>query len=386
VAALVLGTLLQALSLAPGAPPVAAGGSPSAAAVRAKLARIRAQIERERALRALHERQQAQAQAAFTVALTRFSQARSELAALGQRLAALGAREGLARARLAAAERAAAVARRRLRATEIGWQEEGALGPLAILLGAPSLDAFFSRLYMVDELIGYQGVQMRQLSEALARAAREERIVAAQVRAIAAAEARARVAAATIQREGAVERAAMAHDAALVQADSGALEQLEEASANLVQILEQERHASTVAPAAVGQALHDIRFQWPVVGPITSPFGMRLDPVMHQWWLHTGIDIGVPEGTPVHAACGGSVLYSGWMTGYGNVVIIDCGNGISTLYAHAESLLVHVGETVSQGQEIDLAGMTGWATGPHVHFEIRVNGKPINPLPYLPGG
>lgn len=364
----------------------AAAAGPSPAALRAKIARLRQEIAREKALRAQHEAQAAGAYAAFTAALQRFSQARATLAALGQRMAAVSQREAAARVALAAARRSAARARRRLAAVEIGWQEAGAFGPLTLLLSAHSLDDFLARLYMVDRVIGFQGREVRALAAAEARARREEGRLRSTIRTLAEEEAQARAAASELARQGAAERAAMARDRALVRADSGALEQLEEASANLVQILEQELHASTVASADVGRALNDVRFAWPVHGPITSPFGMRLDPVMHQWWLHTGIDIGVAEGTPVDAACAGTVLYSGWMTGYGNVVIIDCGHGISTLYAHAETLLVHVGESVVQGQEIDLAGMTGWATGPHVHFEIRVNGKPINPLPYLPGG
>lgn len=358
----------------------------SVATVKVKLGNLRQQIARERQIQALRQAQASSAYAGFHQAVLAFDASQARLNALGQELATLAAEESRARAALAAADHSAAVARGRLRATEIGWQEEGALGPFALLLGAHSLSAFFARLYEVNQVIGYQGAQMHSLALSIARAKAQSRLLARQARSAAAAQAAAHAAAASIQRQGQVERAAMAHDKALVAAASGTLEQLEEASAALVRILEQQRHASTVAVAQVGQSLRNVRFQWPVNGPITSPFGMRLDPVTHQYWLHSGVDIGVPAGTPVHAACGGTVLYSGWMTGYGNVVILDCGQGISTLYAHAETLLVQVGQAVAQGQEIDLAGMTGWATGPHLHFEIRVNGTPINPLPYLPGG
>lgn len=116
---------------------------------------------------------------------------------------------------------------------------------------------------------------------------------------------------------------------------------------------------------------------WPVSGPITSGFGMR-------WGrMHEGIDIAVPSGTPVHAAASGTVIYAAWMTGYGNLVVLDHGNGLATAYAHNSSLLVSLGQHVSQGQKISLSGSTGHSTGPHVHFEVRVNGVAVDPLGYL---
>ena len=99
--------------------------------------------------------------------------------------------------------------------------------------------------------------------------------------------------------------------------------------------------------------------------------------------MHEGIDIAVPSGTPVHAAAAGTVIYAGWMTGYGNLVVLDHGNGLATAYAHNSSLLVSVGQHVSQGQTISLSGSTGHSTGPHVHFEVRVNGVAVDPLLYL---
>jgi murein DD-endopeptidase MepM/ murein hydrolase activator NlpD len=116
---------------------------------------------------------------------------------------------------------------------------------------------------------------------------------------------------------------------------------------------------------------------WPVAGPVTSGFGSR-------WGrMHEGIDIGVPEGTPVHAAAAGTVIYAGWMSGYGNIVVIDHGNGISTAYAHNSQLIVGQSATVGKGFVIALSGNTGHSTGPHVHFEVRVNGTPVDPLGYL---
>jgi murein DD-endopeptidase MepM/ murein hydrolase activator NlpD len=119
-------------------------------------------------------------------------------------------------------------------------------------------------------------------------------------------------------------------------------------------------------------------FAWPVSGPITSPFGMR-------WGtLHPGIDIGVPSGTPVHAAASGTVIWCGWMSGYGNLVMIDHHNGLATLYGHNTSVAVSCNQQVSQGQVVSYSGCTGFCTGPHVHFEVRLHGSPVDPLGYLP--
>jgi len=116
---------------------------------------------------------------------------------------------------------------------------------------------------------------------------------------------------------------------------------------------------------------------WPVNGPVTSPFGYR-------WGrLHAGIDIGVPYGTPIHAAAAGRVVIAGWVGGYGNYTCIDHGGGLATCYAHQSSFAVGVGVSVSQGQVIGYVGNTGHSFGPHLHFEVRINGTPVDPLGYL---
>ena len=122
---------------------------------------------------------------------------------------------------------------------------------------------------------------------------------------------------------------------------------------------------------------------WPCSGPITSPFGYRTHPIFGTTIFHAGIDIGVDYGTPIHAADSGVVVYSGWISGYGNAVIIDHGGGISTLYGHNQSLAVSEGQSVSKGSVIAYAGSTGNSSGPHCHFEVDVNGSPVNPMGYL---
>jgi murein DD-endopeptidase MepM/ murein hydrolase activator NlpD len=122
---------------------------------------------------------------------------------------------------------------------------------------------------------------------------------------------------------------------------------------------------------------------WPVSGPIVSPYGYRIHPILGYRKLHTGIDFAVGYGTPIRAADSGMVIYATWMSGYGNVIIIDHGRGISTLYAHQSSLAAGSGALVSRGQVVGYVGSTGFSTGPHLHFEVRVNGDPVDPMGYL---
>ncbi len=134
----------------------------------------------------------------------------------------------------------------------------------------------------------------------------------------------------------------------------------------------QAKHAVTVTD------ISSQGFIWPLNGPITSPFGMR-------WGsLHPGIDIGGFTGEPFVAAKGGRVIYASWMDGYGNATMVDVGGGIVTLYGHQVRLGVSVGQTVNQGQVIGYVGCTGLCTGPHLHFEVRVNGTAVNPMQFLP--
>lgn len=123
---------------------------------------------------------------------------------------------------------------------------------------------------------------------------------------------------------------------------------------------------------------------WPVRGRITSPFGWRKHPIKNKRLFHNGIDIAVPKGTSVTAAAAGKVTYSGWMNGFGYTVIIDHGQGIETLYGHNSRVLVKKGVTVQRGQKVALSGSTGLSTGPHLHFGVLKNEKPLNPMNFLP--
>lgn len=128
-------------------------------------------------------------------------------------------------------------------------------------------------------------------------------------------------------------------------------------------------------------------FMKPIAGPITSPFGYRIHPIFKSRIYHSGIDIGGINGGKIRAANSGKVIYSGWYGGYGKVVILDHGlingNPTTTLYGHMSGYVVSAGQTVLKGQTIGYEGSTGYSTGPHLHFEVRVNGTPRNPLNYI---
>ena len=123
---------------------------------------------------------------------------------------------------------------------------------------------------------------------------------------------------------------------------------------------------------------------WPASGPITSPFGWRTHPIFGTTRYHSGVDIGADYGDAVAAADSGVVVFAGWYGGYGKAVIIDHGGGISTLYGHNSELLVSEGQRVRKGEIISRVGSTGYSTGPHLHFEVRQDGSPVDPMGYLP--
>ena len=122
----------------------------------------------------------------------------------------------------------------------------------------------------------------------------------------------------------------------------------------------------------------------PTSGWLTSAFSqMRAHPILHIDRPHEGIDVVAPAGTPIEAPPAGIVTSAGWSTGYGNTITIDHGFGLVTRYAHASRLLVRAGQRVKRGERIALVGNTGLATGPHLHYEVHVNGKPVDPLRYV---
>ena len=137
---------------------------------------------------------------------------------------------------------------------------------------------------------------------------------------------------------------------------------------------------NSISPEYIGGVM-----AWPVPGytTVTSPFAMRVHPITGVYKLHTGVDIRAPQGANFVAAADGVVTKAGYNSAYGNMVIIDHGGGISTLYAHGSEIMVELGQEIKKLDTVIKVGATGYATGPHAHFEVRINGSPVQPLDYI---
>jgi murein DD-endopeptidase MepM/ murein hydrolase activator NlpD len=268
--------------------------------------------------------------------------------------------------------------------------EGGAPSSLQVLLSANSFTDLISKAEYMESI----GEQDKRIAEEVGAAkveVRAQRNRTKQIRAVVASETR--TIAVRTEQVRAVREALLASERRLAAARSQKRESLvaikeskaeylheaaglERASASLAASIQAAQASSSYTPSS-DSTPSAAGFIWPVSGPVVSPFGMR-------WGrMHEGIDIAAAEGTPIHAAASGRVVYAGWMDGYGNLVAIDHGGGLSTAYAHQSSIAAGVGQTVSQGQTIGYVGCTGHCFGPHLHFEVRVNGTPVDPLGYL---
>lgn len=255
----------------------------------------------------------------------------------------------------------------------------GQINYLDVLLGAKDFSDFSSRMYLLQRIIARdigllskledQKRNLNSQQEALEEDKRQLDKVHADVDA----------------KKKAVEAKADArralYDKAL--AEQNKLEQeyndLMETSNNIASMIKNWEQSGTL-----GSVNGSGRFIWPIHGEITSPFGWRTHPIFGTQIFHSGIDIGADYGDPILAADSGTVVYAGWMGGYGNAVMIDHGGGLVTLYGHNTAVLVSEGQAVDKGQVVAHAGSTGYSTGPHCHFEVRLHGEPVNPLSYLP--
>lgn len=172
------------------------------------------------------------------------------------------------------------------------------------------------------------------------------------------------------------------NDAAFYQrAEAELLAESNNTTAQIRSLMSSKKGAFTVVKNSTGS------FMWPIQGRVSSGFGSRFHPIHRRRITHTGLDIAGPNRGAVHAADGGEVIFAGWKGGYGKAIMINHGNrngkNLVTLYGHLSSISVSRGQNVSKGQTIGAEGSTGYSTGPHLHFEVRVNGAPVNPMGYL---
>lgn len=256
--------------------------------------------------------------------------------------------------------------------------KNGQVNYLDVLLGAKDFNDFVGRMDILKKILAYDNalIQGTKADRETLRKAKEQleadRAKIVELRKLAAAK-REQVAERRQERRGVLNAATYERETA-----ERAYRELIETSRQIEQLIKRIQSGEKNIGGSTGT------MTWPAEGEITSPFGWRVHPIFGTQRLHTGIDIGADYGDAIRAADGGVVIHADWMGGYGNAVIIDHGNGISTLYAHNSQLLVNEGQTVSKGQTVARCGSTGYSTGPHLHFEVRQNGSPVNPLNYLP--
>jgi murein DD-endopeptidase MepM/ murein hydrolase activator NlpD len=273
----------------------------------------------------------------------------------------------------------------------VGLYENGQPGTLEIVLSSSSLTEILDQLDFL-KLLAQQDKRIAKVVEEARNEARVARVktnetrkrVAAITRVIAARaaqvrEVRDRLAASQSQIAGARGKKATTLDnlTADERAERGELEALLRESATLAAKIRAAESSGIVSSTGAGVAPSAAGLIWPVSAPVTSPFGMR-------WGrMHEGIDLGASYGTPIHAAAAGVVVYASWLGGYGNLAVIDHGGGLSTAYGHQSQIAVSYGQHVAQGEVIGYVGSTGHSTGPHLHFEVRINGSAVDPLGYL---
>lgn len=256
--------------------------------------------------------------------------------------------------------------------------KNGQVNYLDVLLGAKDFNDFVGRMDILKKILAYDNalIQGTKADRETLRKAKEQleadRAKIVELRKLAAAK-REQVAERRQERRGVLNAATYERETA-----ERAYRELIETSRQIEQMIKRIQSGEKNIGGSTGT------MTWPAEGEITSPFGWRVHPIFGTQRLHTGIDIGADYGDAIRAADGGVVIHADWMGGYGNAVIIDHGNGISTLYAHNSQLLVDEGQTVAKGQTVARCGSTGYSTGPHLHFEVRQNGSPVNPLNYLP--
>jgi murein DD-endopeptidase MepM/ murein hydrolase activator NlpD len=385
--------LLPALALALAAPAAAGDIGNQKASVDAKLAAVQQQIARSRQQEAELSKQVASLTASIHTLESQVGDVSTRLAALErdialhkQRLAKLDDLFRLQTIRFRSLRRQYHLAVQRLDARLVAIYKEPAPTTLDVLLAAKSFQDVLDQI----DYLGAIAAQDKRIAAEVASAKRqvaaarrhtsevrrtvkvETQIVSGRAQQVAILRAQLLTSQSQLAGARTGTRRALVTTRRQIQQEVGESKALQAASDQLAAQLRVAAQGS--GTAVPGDAPH---FIWPVSGPITSPFGPR-------WGtLHPGIDIGVPTGTPVHAAAAGTVVWCGWMSGYGNLVMIDHGGGYATAYGHNERIAVSCGQEVSQGEVVSYSGCTGFCTGPHVHFEVRVNGTPVDPLAYL---
>ena len=256
-----------------------------------------------------------------------------------------------------------------------------------VLLSSNDFEDLISRVNTIHDLLGGNNALVGDLEGARDEVDAEKDAIAKREKAVAEAAHVLQVKSDELAALKAQQAASQAAAWAVRREKKGALKGVNKDLAELErqesQILSESQALTGVVGGSGSTGSGNGSLSWPCAGTVVSPFGYRIHPILGYRKLHTGIDIAAAYGVPIHSSAAGTVIYASWMGGYGNVIIVDHGDGLSTLYAHQSSLAVGNGAHVARGQTIGYVGSTGFSTGPHLHYEVRVNGNPVDPMGYL---
>ncbi len=385
---LIVAALLVAVALGL-APAAASAGAPG------QLAKTRDKIAAAKQHKASLTEQIAALDGRLTALDAQVKRLGDKIGAVEQRLGATRAKLQVVEEQLRLKREELAAAQRRLTTEEHDFGLRVALAYktsdltyLDVILASTSFEDLVSRVDVVHSFVSGDNQLVGRLQVARDDVRREQREIAAKESEVHQAVAELAAQSARLVALRAAEAAQQSAALAARKDKAGALAHVNDNLAQLArqedQLIAESNALSGVINGSSGGGGGTGSLAWPVSGPVTSGFGWRVHPILHVRKFHTGIDIGAGYGTPIHAADSGTVIYATWMSGYGNVTIIDHGGGISTLYAHQSSLAAGNGVRVGRGQVIGYVGSTGFSTGPHLHFEVRLNGNPVDPLAYLP--
>lgn len=256
---------------------------------------------------------------------------------------------------------------------------EGPVSISDVLLGASDLTDFMDRKYYVEQIAENDAELLRLLREAQERVERERDALLREKAELENIERRRALALQTAQEKADEQERLLQAMRAERALQEQRLAELEEDSAEVERDLSAELIRRQAMPGGGSLPRWSGALYRPADGPVTSGFGYRTHPLLRYRRMHSGIDIGAPSGSPVYAAADGEVYFASWRGGYGQCIILLHGSGMQTLYGHLSSIHVSSGQRVRRGQRIGAVGSTGLSTGPHLHFELRRNGVPVNP-------
>jgi murein DD-endopeptidase MepM/ murein hydrolase activator NlpD len=304
-------------------------------------------------------------------------QAQNDLSATQNRLTAVQSQIDVTSAKLQEAEQRLSTRQGQLGTRVRTLYEQGPLSYVAVLLGSHTFSDFVNRLQVMREILNYDSEVVATIKLERANIAQYKSDLESQQTELVGLKAQ------QTERQGYYQQQVQAREQKLQEVNRSRDQTQRALDEMAAQSKALEKTIRELTQKVGGQGTGILMWPTPGYRIITSPFGYRTNPISKTREYHTGLDIGAANKSNILAADGGTVIIAGTLGGYGNAIIINHGNNRTTLYGHTSQLLVSVGDKVAKGQVIAKVGSTGYSTGPHLHFEVRENGTPVNPLNYV---